>query len=66
MLFELISCVDCYTKPAHVKTDRSADLSSKEILNKTFEEDVARAVFYFRIKQFQLEIYFQKQHVWPT
>ena len=48
------------------KTDRHADLSSEELLNKIVEDDAARAVFYLRIKQFQLEIYFQKQHVLPT
>ena len=35
------------TKP--VNTDRPADILSKEVLNKIFEEDVARAVFYLRI-----------------
>ena len=47
-------------------TDRHADVSAKEILNENFEDDAARAVFYLGIIQLQLEIYFQKQQVWPT
>ena len=47
-------------------TDGRTDVSAKQILNVNFEDDAARAVFYLGIIQLQLEIYFQKQHVWPT
>ena len=46
--------------------DRRADVPAKKIVNETFEDDAARAICYLRIKQFQLEISFQKLHIWPT
>ena len=48
------------------KTDRRADVPAKEILNENFEDDAARAFCYLDIKQFHLEIYFQRQRIWPT
>ena len=48
------------------KTDRRSDIPAKEILNEIFEDNTARAFCYLGIKQFQLEIGFQRQHKWPT
>ena len=46
--------------------DRRVDVPAKEILHENVEDDAARAICYLRIKQFQLEISFQEQHIWPT
>ena len=48
------------------KPDCRADVPAKEILNENFEDYAARAFCYLGMKQFQLEIYFQRQHIWPT
>ena len=48
------------------KTDRREYVQAKEIRKENFEDDAARAFCYLGIKQFQLEIYFQRQHIWPT
>ena len=40
-------------------TDHRADVSAKELLNENFADEAARAVFYLRIEQFLVEIYFK-------
>ena len=47
-------------------TGRCADVPAKEILNENCEDNAAQAICYLGIKQFQLEVSFQKQHIWPT
>ena len=47
------------------KTDRHPSVPAKEILNEIIEGDAARACCYLGIKQFQFEIYFQRQYIWP-
>ena len=46
-------------------TDRRADVPAEEILNDKFEDDATRAICYFAIEQFQLEISFQNNIYGP-